>query len=36
MAASVSTIDNILKEVWTEQRVAEQLYQENPILDRVN
>lgn len=35
MAASVSTIDNILKEVWTEQRVAEQLYQENPILDRV-
>ena len=35
MAASVSTIDNILKEVWTEERVAEQLYQDNPILSRV-
>ena len=35
MGATVSTIDNILKEVWTEQRVAEQLYQDNPILSRV-
>lgn len=35
MAASVSSIDEILKEVWTEQRVAEQLYQDNPILSRV-
>ena len=33
--ASVTTIDNILKEVWTESRVAEQLYQSNPILDRI-
>ena len=34
MAATVSTIQAALKETWTEQRIAEQLYQDNPILDR--
>ena len=34
MAATVSTIQAALKETWTEERIAEQLYQDNPILDR--
>lgn len=34
MPATVSTIQAALKETWTEQRIAEQLYQDNPILDR--
>lgn len=34
MAATVSSVQAALKETWTEQRIAEQLYQDNPILDR--
>ena len=35
MAADPSTIQSALKETWTEQRIAEQLYQDNPVLSRV-
>ena len=34
MAADPSTIQAALKETWTEQRIAEQLYQDNPILEK--
>jgi hypothetical protein len=35
MAADPSTIQSALKETWTEQRIAEQLYNDNPVLSRV-
>lgn len=35
MGATPSTIQSALKETWTEERIAEQLYQENPVLSRV-
>jgi hypothetical protein len=34
MAADPSSINSALKETWTEERIAEQLYQDNPILSR--
>lgn len=35
MAADPSTIQSALKETWTEERIAEQLYNDNPVLSRV-
>lgn len=35
MAASPSSIQAALKETWTEQRIAEQLYNDNPVLSRI-
>lgn len=35
MPADPSTIQSALKETWTEQRIAEQLYNDNPVLSRV-
>lgn len=34
MAADPSSIQSALKETWTEERIAEQLYQDNPILSK--
>lgn len=33
--ANLTTLDAALKETWTESRLAEQLYQGNPLLDKV-
>lgn len=33
--ANLTTLDAALKETWTESRLAEQLYQSNPFLDKV-
>lgn len=35
MAATPTSMDAALKETWTESRLAEQLYNQNPFLDRV-
>jgi hypothetical protein len=35
MAADLTSVDAALKETWTESRLAEQLYQRNPLLDKV-
>jgi hypothetical protein len=35
MAADLTSVDAALKETWTESRLAEQLYQQNPLLDKV-
>jgi hypothetical protein len=35
MPADPSTIQAALKETWTEERIAEQLYNDNPVLSRV-
>jgi len=35
MGADVSSIQAALNETWTEKRIAEQLYQENPLLARI-
>lgn len=35
MAASLTSVDAALKETWTESKLAEQLYQDNPLLSRV-
>lgn len=35
MAADLTSVDAALKETWTESRLAEQLYQGNPLLDKV-
>jgi hypothetical protein len=35
MPADLTSVDAALKETWTESRLAEQLYQSNPLLDRV-
>lgn len=35
MGATPSTINAALKETWTESRIAEQLYNENPLLSRI-
>jgi hypothetical protein len=35
MAADLTSVDAALKETWTESRLAEQLYQKNPLLDKV-
>lgn len=35
MAADLTSMDAALKETWTESRLAEQLYQDNPFLARV-
>lgn len=33
--ANLTTLDAALKETWTESRLAEQLYQQNPLLDKI-
>lgn len=35
MAADLTSVDAALKETWTENRLAEQLYNENPLLARI-
>lgn len=35
MSATLTTMDAALKETWTEDRLAEQLYNENPFLQRI-
>lgn len=35
MAADLTSVDAALRETWTENRLAEQLYQENPFLARI-
>src|SRR5512144_2320378 len=35
MAADLTSVDAALKETWTESRLAEQLYQKNPFLDKI-
>lgn len=35
MAADLTSMDAALKETWTESRLAEQLYQGNPLLDKI-
>lgn len=35
MAADLTSVDAALKETWTESRLAEQLYQGNPLLDKI-
>jgi hypothetical protein len=35
MAADIASVDAALKETWTESRLAEQLYQKNPLLDKI-
>src|SRR4051812_14150233 len=35
MAADLTSVDAALRETWTESRLAEQLYQGNPLLDKV-
>jgi hypothetical protein len=35
MPADLTSMDAALKETWTESRLAEQLYQDNPFLDKI-
>jgi hypothetical protein len=35
MPATPSSIQSALKETWTEERIAEQLYNDNPVLSRI-